>query len=98
MNTTEYELVRYVHPRHCVVRVVSSGAFLDLSLSHSLSLEFSGKVHAWSGIPCRVELGPYHLQRFQDCKVYADPPTNAQDNIYERASYYRQRANKHPRL
>ena len=90
----EYELVRCITPRWCVVFKASSGTYLDLWLRGDSFLDLVELVTPFSPVKCLVELGKYQDGTFRDSIVIVDNvKRRGSAERHERASYYKKRKN-----
>ena len=91
----EYELVRCINPRWCVVFGPSSGTYLDLWLRGDCFVDLAERVKPWSPVKCQVELGDYKNGVFRDSVlVVEDLKRHAKPvDRYERPSYYKKPKN-----
>ena len=91
----EYELVRCINPKWCVVFRPSSGTYLDLWLRGDCFVDLVERVTPVSPVKCQVELGDYKNGVFRDSVlVVEDLKRHAKPvDRYERPSYYKKPKN-----
>ena len=74
--TRDCQFMRYLNPRECVVRLMTTGAIISIRLATPLNAAQACLVTAINPVQGRVGLGPLNHNRFDGCLLDVTWPPN----------------------